>query len=348
MGATGFAAATVPAAPRLLGDGTLVFERPPHVIAAVTLAGSHEAKGPLAQYVDGIVDDDMMGQDTPEKAERALLAAAVRRALAQAALQPEDITFFIAGDLMNQITSSTLVARDVGIPHLGLFSACAVSGQALGLAAALLDGGFAQRVMVGTCSHYQSAERQYRFPIELNRQLKDTNQWTATGAAAAILAQEGEGPRITAVTFGKVVDFGLSDPNDMGSIMAPAANDTLLRHWRNTNTGPQDYDLILTGDLGRMGQKMLHLLLRESDVTLGNKHEDCGAMLYSPEQTYVKSGGSGAACSMLGMMGYALRGLKEGRYKRVLALPTGCLHSPVTVLQGETCPAVCHAVVLEA
>jgi len=330
-----------------LGDGTIAFSSPPRILSSFTLAGSHEAQGPWASYIDGFVDDDMMGERTPEKAERAFLAQAALQALGRAGLQAADVDFFIAGDLMNQITSSTLVARDLGIPYLGVFSACATSGQALGLAALLLDGGYARRVLVGTCSHYQSVERQYRYPIELNIQRKATNQWTATGAGAAVLAHEGAGPRITHVTFGRVIDYGLSDVNDMGSIMAPAANDTLLRHFNNTGTGPEDYDLILTGDLARMGSKMFRALLRESGIVLGNKHEDCGVNLYSPEQRYVNAGASGAACSMIGVLGFALRSLKEGRYRRILALPTGCLHSPRTAWQGETCPAVCHGIVLE-
>lgn len=334
-------------APGRLGDGTLALSNPPRFLSAFTLAGSHEAGGRLAPYLDGFVDDDMMGQATPEKAERQFMIQAAHRALARAGLQASDIDLFIAGDLLNQLVSATMTARDLGIPHLGVFAACATSAQAMGLAALLIDGGYARRVMVGASSHYQSVERQFRYPIELNIQRKSTNHWTATGAGVAILGAEGSGPKITHVTFGKVIDYGLSDPNDMGSIMAPAALDTLLRHFQNTGTDAGDYDLILTGDLGKVGKKMLKVLLRQSGIALGNKHQDCGDLMYGPQQTFAHAGASGTACSMMGILGFALKQLQSGRYRRILALPTGCLHSPVLVQQGDSCPAICHAIVLE-
>ena len=196
-------------------------------------------------------------------------------------VRPEDVNYFLAGDLLNQLITSNFVAHSLGIPFYGLFNACATIAEGLALGAALVDGGFADRVLVGASSHYQTAERQYRYPIELNVQRKPTNHWTTTGAGAALLARDGAGPRLTLHTAGRVIDYGLKDVNDMGSAMAPAAADTLLRHLADTGRHVGDYDLILTGDLGRQGSKMFRMLVKEVGITLGGKHKDGGVMMFS-------------------------------------------------------------------
>ncbi|MBO8142773.1 MAG: stage V sporulation protein AD [Firmicutes bacterium] len=332
-------------AAKRLGQFTVQLSSP-RIVGAFTLMGPREGAGPLGRYFDAIVDDYMWGEIQPEKAERKYLEHAARRALERAGLRETDVDYFIAGDLLNQIVSSTYSARSLGVPHLGIFAACATSALGLGLAAMLVDGGFARRVLVATASHYQAVERQYRYPIELNIQRKPTNQWTATGGAAAVVAAEGEGPRITQVTFGRVVDWGVKDANDMGSAMAPAAADTLLRHFSDTGTTPGDYDLILTGDLAKVGSKLFRVLAGRAGVTLGGKHMDGGASIYSPKQQ-PGAGASGAVCSAAAILGYVLKEMARGRYRKVLALPTGCLHSPTTWQQGESCPGVSHAIVLE-
>jgi len=331
-----------------LGQYTVQLSRPPRITAAFTLMGPREGAGPLGSYFDAIVDDYMWGETSAEKAERKYLEQAARRALQTAGLTEHDVDYFIAGDLLNQIVSSTYSARSLGIPYLGVFAACATSSLALGLAAMLVDAGFARRVLVATASHYQAVERQYRYPIELNIQRKETNQHTATGGAAAVVAppEEGTGPRITRITFGRVVDWGVTNANDMGSAMAPAACDTLLRHFQDTNTTPGDYDLILTGDLASVGSKVFRTLADRAGVTLGGKHMDGGASMYSAEQ-WSGAGASGSVCSMAAILGYVYKEMGRGRYRRVLVLPTGCLHSPTTWQQGDSCPGISHALVLE-
>lgn len=330
-----------------LGQFTVQFSQSPRIVSAFTLMGPREGEGPLGKYFDAVLDDYMWGEYQPEKAERKYLEHAARKALQRTGLTENDVDYFIAGDLMNQIVSSTFSARSLGIPHIGIFAACATSTLGLGLGAMLVDGGFARRVLVATASHYQAVERQYRYPIELNIQRKPTNQTTATGGAAAVVAAEGEGPRITQVTFGRVMDWGVQDANHMGAIMAPAAADTLLRHFRDADTTPADYDLILTGDLALYGSKLFRELVKRQGHTLGGKHMDAGAAPYSPEQQ-AGAGASGSVCSAAVLYGYVLKEMAKGRYRRVLALATGSLHNALTTQQGDSCPGVCHAVVLES
>ena len=331
-----------------LGQYTVQLSRPPRITGAFTLMGPREGAGPLGRYFDAIVEDDMWGEASAEKAERKYLEQAARRALDKAGLTERDVDYFIAGDLLNQIVSATFSARSLGIPYLGVFAACATSSLGLGLGAMLVDGGYARRVLVATASHYQSVERQYRYPIELNIQRRQTNQWTATGGAAAVLAppEEGTGPRITRITFGRVMDWGVTDANDMGSAMAPAACDTLLRHFQDTATTPGDYDLILTGDLASVGSKLFRALAERAGVTLGSKHMDGGASMFG-SAPWAGAGASGSVCSMAVLLGYVVKEMAQGRYRRVLALPTGCLHSPTTWQQGDSCPGISHAIVLE-
>lgn len=328
-----------------LGQFTVQLSQP-RIAGAFTLMGPREGEGPLGKYFDAIVDDYMWGEYQAEKAERKYLEHAARRALGRAGLTEDDVDYFIAGDLMNQITSSTFSARALGVPHVGIFAACATSTLGLGLGAMLVDGGFARRVLVATASHYQAVERQYRYPIELNVQHKLTNQRTATGGAAAVIAADGDGPRISRVTFGRVMDWGVKDVNHMGAAMAPAAMDTLLRHFQDTNTTPADYDLVLTGDLARYGSKLFRELVGRAGVTLGGKHMDAGAAMYSDEQL-PGAGASGSVTSAAALLGYVLKEMAQGRLRRVLALATGCLHNALTANQGDSCPGVCHAVVLE-
>lgn len=311
-----------------------------------TVVGPREGAGPLGAYFDQVETDHMVGEYCPERAERYYLRNAARIALENAGVRPEDIHFFLSGDLLNQIVTSNFVAHSLGIPFFGLFNACATIAEALGIGSMLVEGGFADRVLVAASSHYQGVERQYRYPIELNVQRKATNHWTTTGAGAAVLAREGTGPRISLHTTGRVVDYGLKDVNDMGSAMAPAAADTLLRHLEDTNQTIGDYDLVLTGDLGSQGAKMFRLLIKEAGITLGEKHKDGGMMMFKPQQQ-PGAGASGAACSATVILGYIMKEMKNTRYHRVLALPTGSLHSPLTYQQGDSIPTISHAIAFE-
>lgn len=337
------------AAEKRVGKYTVQLQNPPRIVGAYTVMGPREAQGPLGQFFDETVPDDMWNEDKAERAERKYLESAAGGALERAGLQPDDIDYFISGDLLNQIVTSTYSARTLSIPYLGIFAACATSVEGLALGAMLIDAGFANKVLVATASHYQSVERQYRYPIELNVQRKQTNQRTATGGAAAVLAPDGDGvfgPRITRVTFGRVMDWGVKDVNNMGAAMAPAAFDTLMRHFEDTNTSVDDYDLILTGDLADFGVKTFHALLKRAGVDIGDKHMDGGVSMYWPDQQ-AGAGASGAVTSAAAMYAYAVKQMAAGKFQRVLALATGCLHSPLTWQQGDTCPGICHGVVLE-
>ncbi|NLJ24485.1 MAG: stage V sporulation protein AD [Firmicutes bacterium] len=328
------------------GLQTISFDQSPRIISSATIAGPKEASSNLGSYIDRLVTDSMVGEQTPEKAERKLLYQACQDALAKTKLTEKDIHLFIGGDLLNQIISSSYSARDLGIPFLGIYGACSSIVEGLGIGALIVDGSYANAVLVATSSHYQASERQFRYPIELNIQHKSSNQWTVTGAAAAVVSNQGEGPRITKATFGRVLDYGIKSPNDMGAAMAPAAADTLCRHFQDTNTSPGDYDLILTGDLGSIGQKLFVRLVKEAGHTLGTKHMDVGAYIYKPEQG-AGAGGSGCACSALGILGYVIKEMYQGRYHRILAIATGALFSPVSYQQGDSIAGIAHGIVIE-
>jgi stage V sporulation protein AD len=329
-----------------IGRWTIEFSGNPRIVSAASVVGPKEGEGPLRQYFDVVEQDPMRGEKTAERAERRFMEDACNLALAQLQLKSEDVDLFLGGDLLNQEITASFTARMLQIPFAGLYSACATIGSALALGAGLVDGMYAGTVLVAGASHYQTAERQYRYPIELNVQRKATNQWTVTGGGAAVIAKEGDGPKITQATIGRVVDYGLKDTNDMGSAMAPAAADTLLRHLADTGHTPGDYDLILTGDLATHGKKMFNHLVSEAGVTLGGKHQDAGSLIFSPRQN-AGAGGSGCACAAVVMFGYVLKEMAATRWHRVLVLPTGSLHSPVSYQQGESMPCIAHAIVLE-
>jgi len=328
------------------GTRTLTFSRGPRITSRYTLVGPREGKGPYALDFHEILPDDSLGQKTAEKTERLMLEKAISKVLEQHGTSIHDVHFLIAGDLLNQITTSSLAASTHAVPFIGIYGACSTFAEALGLGAVLLEGEFAQQVLIGTASHYQTAERQFRYPIELNVQHLRTNQVTVTGAAAAILSFAERGPRITHATFGTVVDMGLKDPHDMGSAMAPAAFRTIKEHLADTGRTLEDYDLILTGDLGKQGSKMLRLLMEREQIKGLERLQDGGSQIFGPHQP-VGAGGSGAACVAVMTLGYVLNRLEAAQVKRVLIVATGALLSALTVLQGESIPCIAHAIALE-
>ncbi len=334
-------------APRRIGKQTVQFENPPAIIATGTVVGPLEGKGPLGHLFDHVTKDELLGQKSFERAEQMMLQNAAYTALNKAGLTPEDMDYMLSGDLLNQLITSSFSALAVGVPVFGLYGACATSTEGLGLGAMLLDGGFANHVMVATASHNRTAERQYRYPNEYGFQRKPHAQRTATAAGAAILAQSGEGPRVTLATTGKVVDRGIKDPYNVGAAMAPAAASTILTHLQDTGRRPQDYDLIATGDLALYGHRLLVELGRtEGGIDLEPVLDDCGLMLYGQDQE-VGAGASGAGCSAAVTFASILKDMRDGRYKRVLVAATGALHSPCSFQQGEYIPTICHAVSLE-
>lgn len=335
---------------RRLGQGTVRFLLPPRVVAGFAIVGPMEGKGPMAGYMDTVLKDTFYGERCWERTESKMLKESVRQALARSGLQETDADLALTTDLLNQCVSGNFAMRSLDIPHVGVFCACAGFVCGVALAASLVDGGFARHVVVAASSHHDAAERQYRFPTELGVQRPPTAQWTVTGAGAVVVTA-GSGPApavVTHATFGRVRDLGLKDPYDMGSAMAPAAADTVVRHLHDTGRGVQDYDWVLTGDLGRVGSRIfLDWLAQRHGVDLDGRHSDCGAMMYDPSRQDVHSGGSGLGASACVVSGYLLKAMERGLVNRVLLVGTGSLHSPTTHFQGESIPAVAHAVSLE-
>lgn len=328
------------------GKQTILFADKPTIIAGYGIVGPKEGEGPLAQYFDEIAQNDLFDQKSYEKAECKMHLLAIERAIERAGMHERDIDALLSGDLLNQIISSSFSARELDIPFLGLYNACSTFGEALLLGSLLLSGGFMQHVACSTSSHFSTAERQYRYPLELGTQMTPTAQWTVTGSGCTVLSCEGQGPKITCATVGKVVDYDITDANNMGAAMAPAAAYTIQTHFVETGRTPSYYDRIITGDLGIFGSQMLVKLLQGVDLDISDRHEDCGKLIFSDKQN-VHMGGSGAGCSSSVFNTYVLNRLHKGEIKRILFVPTGALLSKVSSLQGESIPGIAHAVAIE-
>lgn len=331
-----------------LGRQTVALSHPPAVLSCANVGGKLEKRGPLGDWFDEWNEDSFFGQKTWEKAESEMQKRAFRRALDRAGLQPENLDYVFAGDLLNQCIGTSFGLRDFGVPFYGLYGACSTMGESLSLAALAIDGGFADRCAAMTSSHFCTAERQYRMPVPYGSQRPPTAQWTATAAGCTILARDGDGPRITAVTCGKIVDKGILDANNMGAAMAPAAYDTLRAFFRETDTVPEDYDRIITGDLGELGHDIVRDFFARDGVDLGDAFQDCGLLLYDRKEQDMHAGASGCGCSASVFNGYILDQLRKGVWKRVVFAPTGALLSPVSSFQGESVPGICHALCLSA
>ena len=330
------------------GQRTIALGTPPSVLAFANIGGKFEAQGPLSGYFDELSQDSFFGEKTWEKAESAMQKKVVQRALNQARLKPKDIQYILAGDLLNQCIGSSFGLRELGIPFYGLYGACSTMGESLSLAAMLIDGGFAERTAAVTSSHFCTAERQYRMPVPYGSQRTPTAQWTATASGCTILGREGPGPYITHVTCGKIVDKGISDPNNMGAAMAPAAYDTLAAFFRDTGTTPKDYDIVITGDLGELGHGIVRDFFARDGVELGDNFQDCGLLLYDRDGQDMHAGASGCGCSASVLNGYLLTEMQRGRWRKILFAPTGALLSPTSSFQGESIPGICHAVCISA
>lgn len=325
---------------------TIIFKNKPTIIGRSTVAGPKEAHGAIAKYIDVKLEDDMFGQDTFEKAETKILYTAIKNAIDISKLKEDDIDTIIAGDLLNQIIASTFSVRNFRTGYLGIYNACATFSEALILGATLIDGKYLNNVVCASSSHFSSAERQYRYPLELGSTRPPQSQWTVTGAGASVISSKGNGPKITCATIGRVVDFGISDANNMGAAMAPAACDTLFTHFKETGFCPSDYDLIVTGDLGTLGSRIFKDLIWEKGYDVEKQHIDCGELVYNlAEEEY--QGGSGAGCSALVFNSFIVDKLKKGKYKKVLLMATGALLSSVSAQQGDSIPGIAHAVCIE-
>ena len=331
-----------------VGRRTVALPHPPSVRSCACIGGKFEGQGPLGSCFDELGEDSFFGEATWEKAESAMQKRALSRALDKAGLKAGDLDYILAGDLLNQCVGSAFGLRDFGIPFYGLYGACSTMGESLSLASLLIDGGFARRAAAMTSSHFCTAERQYRMPVPYGSQRTPTAQWTATAAGCTILEEKGQGPYVTHVICGRIVDKGITDANNMGAAMAPAAYDTLSAFFRDTETGPKDYDLILTGDLGELGHDIVRDFFQRDGVDLGDRYQDCGLLLYDREAQDMHAGASGCGCSAAVLNGYVLPGLRAGKWRQVLFAPTGALLSPTTSFQGESVPGICHAVCLSA
>ncbi|MDS0526924.1 stage V sporulation protein AD [Clostridium sp. SHJSY1] len=331
----------------LKGHQTWIFDSKPVIISSAAVGGPFEAKGALSEDFDFLHEDVWLGQDSVEKAEQKLLEQAAERAVTKANMKKEDVNFFISGDLMNQIISSTFTARTLGIPYLGVFGACSSSMESLALASLLIDSKAAKYVLAGASSHNMTSEKQFRYPTEYGAQKPPTAQWTVTGAGAGLIAQEGIGPRVNCATIGRVVDMGLTDPYNMGAAMAPAAVDTIEAHFRDLNIDPSYYDLIATGDLGKVGHKIATELLNKHGLKIPSDiFTDCGLLIYKDDQPVI-AGGSGCGCSATVTYGHFLKRMKKGELKRILVIATGALMSPLSYQQKESIPCIAHAVSIE-
>ena len=329
---------------RKRGRQSFFLETPPVITAWASVAGKKEAEGPLGHTFDVKNRDTYFGQKTWEQAEKHMQQQALKKLASKAGMGLKEFDLIFSGDLLNQCIGASFSLRNLGIPHLGLYGACSTMSQSLLLASMAVGGGFAEKVVAMTSSHFASSERQYRFPLGYGGQRTPTAQWTVTGSGAALVCREGSGPKITACTIGTVTDLGIKDANNMGAAMAPAAYATIRAHFDDLKTAPEDFDLIVTGDLGQVGKELLLELARQDGVSLGGKITDCGTLVFDNTKQDVHAGGSGCGCSAIALCGYLLEQLNTGKLKKILFCGTGALLSPTSTQQGLPIPAVCHGV----
>lgn len=361
-------------------DGNLIFESMPHIASYASVVGKKEGEGPLRDYFDRIIHDSYAGKDTFEQAESELMSTAVRVALNKGDFTQEQIDLACCGDLLNQCVASSFAMRSYAIPYAGVYGACSTMALSMILSAIVIESGAAKHAVCAASSHYCTAERQYRFPLEYGSQRPPTAQWTVTGSGACILEKAGNKdnpknhhadhrsswrsslgndsrtkedknlprtPYLHSARLGRIIDFQIIDQNNMGAAMAPAAADTIYRYLSASETEVEDYDMIFTGDLGRVGTRLLHDLLSEKGVDLGERHSDCGVMIFDEDQD-VHAGGSGCGCCASVLCGYILDKMREGTFRNILFIPTGALLSPTTVMQKQTIPSIAHLINIRA
>lgn len=333
------------------GKQSIQFEKPPFIIGEASICGPKEAEGPLARYFDVLSEDPTFGKDSWEEGESEMVRQAVSMAIRKAGKKKEDIRYIFAGDLLGQLIASTFGIKDMDIPTFGLYGACSTCGEGLSLAAMLVAAGYADYVVAEASSHYGSAEKQFRFPLEYGNQRPLSATWTVTGSGAFVVSSENEGRTedicITGITTGKIVDYGVKDSFNMGACMAPAAADVIYQNLNDFGIKPTYYDRIITGDLGKVGKRILIELLSANGVDITKQHMDCGIEIFDNEEQDTHSGGSGCGCSAITLAGYIMRQLKDNVWKRVLFVPTGALLSTVSFNEGQNIPGIAHAVMIE-
>ncbi len=333
----------------LIGHQSWKFENHPIIKGTATVVGPFEGQGPLANDFDIIHGDLLLGQKSWEKAEKTMLEEASKLAIENAGLTKEQVNFHIGGDLLNQIISSSFAARTLAIPYLGVFGACSTSVESLAMAANLVNSRSAKFALASACSHNATAEKQFRYPTEYGSQKPPTAQYTVTGAGACVVSHEGKGPAVTSATIGRVIDMGITDPFNMGAAMAPAAVDTIEAHFRDLQIEPGYYDLIVTGDLSKIGYAIACDLFEKHNFPIQEtEYNDCGMMMYDYDHQQVQAGASGCGCSAVVTYGHLLNRMRKGELNRILVVATGALLSPISFQQGESIPCIAHAVSIES
>ncbi len=326
-----------------LGRNTFKFEKAPSILGYSSTVSEKEGKGPLGGCFDEVEEDSHFGKETWEQAESEMLCRTVKRAIKNAGLTDQDINCIFSGDLINQCLSTTYGLRDLNIPFLGIYGACSTMAEGL-LLASCFAGSTEGKFIASTSSHFSTAERQFRFPLSYGEQRTPSAQWTCTASGAAVVSSTGTSPYIRAVSIGKIVDMGVTDANNMGAAMAPAAANTIKSYLSDTGYTPEDFDVIVTGDLGLVGSKLLLELLLKDNIDISTQHKDCGTMIYDIKEQDVHAGGSGCGCSASVLCGYFLPKVKTGEIKEMIFAATGALMSPAASQQGESIPSISHLI----
>lgn len=329
-----------------IGKQTIKFDNPPTITETACIVGPKEANGPLAKYFDQCLQDEFWGESTWEKAESKIIKETANLVISKSGIPSCDIDYCFAGDLLNQCISSSFGLRESNIPFFGIFGACSTFVEGLSLASVFAES-CANNVLCATSSHFCSAEKQFRFPLELGNQRPPSAQWTVTGAGSAIVSKQGNGPYITHITSGKIIDMGIKDANSMGAAMAPAALDTLITHFEDTGREPNYYDVIVTGDLGYIGKEILTDLAKQEGYDIKSNYDDCGVLIFDKNIQDTHSGGSGCACCGSVFSGYFFKQLKDKKLQRILLIATGALMNATSSQQGESIPGIAHAISVE-
>ena len=330
-----------------LGKQTIKFNTPPSIISTACIVGPKEGQGPLAKYFDQCLEDEFWCEKTWEKAESKIIKETVNLAITKSEIPASTIDYCFAGDLLNQCISSSFGLRDLNIPFLGIFGACSTFVEGLIMSSIFIEGGAGINSLCAASSHFCSAEKQFRFPLELGNQRPPSSQWTVTGAGSAVISKSGAGPFITHATIGKIVDMGIKDANNMGAAMAPAALDTIITHFQDTGRKPSYYDAIITGDLGHIGKKIVIELAEKQGYNIKSNYNDCGVLIFDKDSQDTHSGGSGCACCGTVFSGYLFEHLKSKKIKKILLVATGALTNATSSQQGESIPGIAHAVSIE-
>jgi len=331
----------------LMGKQSIQFDNAPYIISSGSVVGKKEGEGPLGQFFDLMEEENLFGQDSWEEAESEMQKEACLMALGKAQIQVEDVRYMFGGDLLRQGVATSMGVEELHIPLFGLYGACSTSGEAIALGAMSVAAGYGDYVLAVTSSHFGSAEKEFRFPLAYANQRPKSSQWTVTGSGAFLIGREKSRVKVSGVTIGKIVDYGLKDSQNMGACMAPAACDTILRNLEDFQRTVSDYDFVFTGDLGYVGQSILIDLLEEKGVDIREKHRDCGILIFDQGTQNTNAGGSGCGCAATTLSAYVLPRLQSGEWKRILFVPTGALMSTVSYNEGQSVPGIAHGIVLE-